>query len=94
MPFYKGKTRDGSDIEEIDGVAYVNPRNPNEWSNQPYPEQRKLINMKARLLKYMAGKYTLDDVFKQIQDKTCGLSRSLRDYVSSHYDAGGNFIHD
>lgn len=32
--FY-GKTEDGSDIQEFEGV-YINPKNLNEWSNQPY----------------------------------------------------------
>ena len=40
----------------------------------------------------MNGRYTLDDVYKQIQNKTCPLSRSVREYVLSHYDAEGNFI--
>jgi len=36
MPFYRGTTPDGSDMEEVEGM-YINPKNPNEWSNMPYP---------------------------------------------------------
>lgn len=91
MPFYRGRSADGSDMEEVEGV-YVNPRNPNEWSSKPYPEQQRFINMKNILLNYMNGRYTLDDVYNQIQNKTCPLSRRVREYVLSHYDAKGNFI--
>jgi hypothetical protein len=39
MPIYKGTTPDGSDMEEVG--MYVNPRNPNEWSNMPYPKLKE-----------------------------------------------------
>lgn len=35
MPFYRGRSADGSDMEEVEGV-YVNSRNPNEWSSKPF----------------------------------------------------------
>lgn len=41
---------------------------------------------------YTNGKYCLDDVYKQIQNKTCPLSKRVRDFVLSHYDKEGNFI--
>lgn len=91
MPFYRGKSSDGSDMEEVEGM-YVNPDNPNEWSSKPYPSQIKVINMKNEVLAYMNGKYSLNDVYNQIQNKTCSLSYSLREYVLSHYDSSGNFI--
>jgi hypothetical protein len=91
MPFYTGKSSDGSDMKEVPGV-YVNPDNPNEWSPYPYPKQIKWIRMKEELMDYMNGRYCLNDVYKQIQDKTCPLSKRLRDYVLSHYDEKGNFI--
>ncbi len=91
MPIYTGKSADGSDAHLVEGV-YVNPDNENEWSSKPYPKQQTIIRTKDAVLDYMDGKYTLDDVFKQIQNKTCPLSRRLRDYVLSHYDSEGNFI--
>lgn len=91
MPIYRGRSADGSDMEEVEGV-YVNPKNTNEWSSKPYPEQQRFINMKKIVFDYMNGRYTLDDVYNQIQNKTCPLSRRVREYVLSHYDAEGNFI--
>lgn len=91
MPFYTGKSADGSDMVEFEGV-YTNPDNENEWSSTPYPKQKKIINRKQAVLDYMNGKYTLDDVYEQIKNKTCKLSFQLRQYVLSHYDESGNFI--
>lgn len=93
MPFYKGKTRDGSDIEEVH-VAYVNPDNENEWSSKPYPSQKIDIANKKALLDYMNARYTLDDVYAQIQAKTCELSVRMRQYVRSHYNENGEFIYN
>jgi hypothetical protein len=35
--FY-GSSPDGSDAKEFEGV-YINPNNPNEWSNSPYLDE-------------------------------------------------------
>lgn len=91
MPSYTGKTADGSDMKEFEGV-YVNPDNSNEWSSTPYPSQRRAINIQNTLLDYMSGRYTLNDVYQQIKAKKCPLSRNLREYVLSHYDEHGNFL--
>jgi hypothetical protein len=88
--FYTGKSADGSDMKRFEGV-YINPDNENEWSSTIYPSQAKALRIKNSVLDYMDGKYTLDDVYQQIQNKTCPLSKSLRDYVLSHYDEFGNF---
>lgn len=90
MPFYYGKTADGSDMKEWEGV-YVNPKNPNEWSSEPYPEQKKEHRMWWAVRDYMNGRFTLNDVRDQIVKKTCSLPKSLRDYVLSYYDNDGNF---
>lgn len=91
MPFYIGRSADGSDMEEFGGM-YVNPKNTNEWSSQPYPEQQRFINMNNIVFEYMNGRYTLDDVYNQIKNKTCPLSRNVREYVLSHYNDEGDFI--
>ncbi len=91
MPFYTGKSRDGSDMEEVEGM-YVNPNNPDEWSSVPYPEQAKLIRIKNEVLEYMNGRFTLNDVYKQIKEKKSGLSARYKKFVLSHYDENGNFI--
>ncbi len=93
MPFYTGKSEDGSDMQEVPGV-YVNPDNPNEWGSHPYPSQIRELRLLQEIMDYMNGKYSLNDVYKQIQDKTCPLSKRLRDYVLSHYDENGNFTQD
>ena len=93
MPFYTGKSEDGSDMQEVPGV-YVNPDNPNEWSSYPYPSQIRELRLLQEIMDYMNGKYSLNDVYKQIQDKMCPLPKRLRDYVLSHYDENGNFIQD
>ena len=36
MPFYFGKSKDGSDMQEFEGM-HVHP-NGREWSNTKYPE--------------------------------------------------------
>ena len=91
MPIYTGSTADGSDMKEAEGM-FINPDNDDEWSSRPYPSQQKIISIKEELLDYQNGRYTLDDVYKQIQNKTCKLSKRLREYVLSHYDENGNFI--
>lgn len=91
MPFYSGTTKDWEDAEEVHG-GYINPDNPNEWSSVPYPKQRKWMRTQQAVLDYMDGRYSLRDVYDQIQAKTCQLPRSLRTYVLSHFNSEGNFI--
>lgn len=92
MPFYTGRTVDGSDMVEASAFAYVNPNNKEEWSNVPYPSQKKANRNYNALMEFMSGKYSLRDVYLQIQAKTCKLPSNLRQYVLSHYDCEGNFI--
>ena len=92
MPFYTGRTADGSDMVEASAFVYTNPDNEDEWSSHPYPAQRKASRNYSSVIEYMSGKYTLRDVYLQIQAKTCKLPSSLRQYVLSHYDSNGVFI--
>lgn len=60
------------------------------------PKSIKNINRhESRLydevINYMNGKFTLQDVYQQIQNKTCNLSSRCRDYVSNMFDENGNF---
>jgi len=92
MGIYVGKSADGSDMKEVDGV-FINPDNPDEWSNQPYNKKQKASVDYWNVYDYMADNHlTLGDVYQQVKDKVCPLSRRLRDYVLSHYDENGNFI--
>lgn len=91
MPFYYGKSRDGSDMKEFKGM-YINPDNPNEWSSMPYQKQVLESHIYDETIKYMNGRYSLDDVYKQIITKTTkGLSSRCKKFVLSHYDENGNF---
>ena len=40
MAFYTGKTKDGSDMREVQGMHIS--ENGKEWSNKPYPVTREL----------------------------------------------------
>tara|TARA_R110002153_G_scaffold13130_5_gene49081 strand:+ start:930 stop:1214 length:285 start_codon:yes stop_codon:yes gene_type:complete len=93
MPIYTGSTPDGSDMKEFEGV-YINPKNDNEWSTGPYPEQRRSMNKYNRLRDYMNGRYTLNDVYLQVKEKKCKLPSVMRKYVLSHYDTDGEFINN
>ena len=93
MTFYTGKSADGSDMKEFNGV-YVNPDNNDEWSSTPYPGQQKIENLYSDLMQYANGRFTLNDIYEQIQNGTCTLSKSRRDYVLSYYDENGKFKED
>jgi hypothetical protein len=92
MPIYTGKSADGSDMKEVEGV-YVNPDNPDEWSSDMYPSQAKLHRLYVTVWDYMNdNRLIIDDVYAQIKAKTCPLSKRERDYVLSHYDENGKLI--
>ena len=93
MPIYFGKSEDGSDMQEFDEGVYVDPHNPKIWSTEPYPGQRRILNLKNTVYNYMNDNhYTLDDVYKEIINKKCKLPLRYRKYVLKHYDKNGNFI--
>ena len=96
MPIYTGTGVLGDRdfyMEEAEGV-YVNPDNENEWSSRPYPSQAKFIRTKTEVLDYMSGKYTLQDVYNQILDKKCPLSKRCRDFVLDHFNEDGTFKYE
>lgn len=98
MPFYTGKTADGSDAKEFRGV-YVDPDNPNQWSSEPYTTEDKKAELEETradrkwyaLREYTNGRFTLEDVRAQIFHKECPLSATLRQYVLDHWDKDGVF---
>jgi hypothetical protein len=94
-----GRSADGSDMKEVQGVIYMNPDNPDEWSNKPYTkegtaEDRSLQRTHDEVMDYMNGRFTLDDVYQQIINRTLKKSKRFRDFVLSHYDSNGNFLYD
>ena len=93
MAIYTGRSE--KDGHEALGV-FINPNNSNEWSNKPYnKEQRQIVKdhrTYRELIEYMDGKYSLQDCYNQIKNKTFPLSCRLKRYVLNHYDEKGNFI--
>ncbi len=95
MPIYTGKSRDDSDMQESLDM-FINPDNKNKWSNKAYNKEQRQIAKDHKtyleLMDYMNGKYTLQDCYNQIQNKTFPLTARFKKYVLSHYDENGNFI--
>jgi hypothetical protein len=50
MPIFYGKSADGSYMKEFEGF-YINPENPNEWSNTAYEITRNLSKQKEWICK-------------------------------------------
>ncbi len=59
---------------------------------EPTKAQVSLRNMQRELYAYMDARFTLRDVYLQIQAKTCPLPKRVREYVLGHFDKDGNFI--
>lgn len=77
---FTGKTADGSDAQLAEGV-YVNPNNPEEWSNTPYPPS-KGQKMAWEIYDHIAANNrSLKDEYDLIQQKKSTLSRRLRDFA-------------
>jgi hypothetical protein len=78
MTFYIGSSKDGSDMHEHLGV-YINPNNPDEWSNMPYNSEQR---MHDRIQHYMdkTGK-SLHEIKLDIDNKVSDLPATLRNEV-------------
>lgn len=78
MPFYFGKSKDGSDLKEVEGM-YVSP-DGKEWSNMPYTdkvsrEKYKKARIYDEIYNYCAERgLTVSEAFNQIAKKESGLS--------------------
>lgn len=68
-------------------------REINIWNfDEPTRGEIDLRKIQNELYTYMDARFTLRDVYSQIQAKTCPLSKGVREYVLSHFDKDGNFI--
>ena len=77
---FTGKSADGSDAQVAEGV-HVNPENPEEWSNIPYPPS-KGQKMAWEIYDHIAANNrTLKEEYDLIQQKKSTLSKRLRDFV-------------
>jgi hypothetical protein len=79
MPFFTGKTRDASDIKEVQGM-YIS-ENGKEWSNKPYPIHREL----NRHLKYT--NLTFKEAYQAMLNGESKASKKVQKYVLTNYKA-------
>lgn len=79
MPFYTGKTKDGSDMQEVQGM-YIS-EDGNQWSNQPYPIHRELY----RHLRYV--NLSFKEAHEAMLNGTSKASKRVRKYVLANYHA-------
>lgn len=76
MPFYTGKSADGSDMKEVMG-AFVSP-DGKEWSNMPYTEEDRIYE---KIFNHINGIRTFRDEYNLILAKKSTLPRKCRDYL-------------
>jgi hypothetical protein len=79
MPFYRGSTADGSDMEEVSGM-HVSP-DGKEWSSEPYPltkEQRYWEEIYSYLAKNNRG---IVEEYELILKKQSKLNKRYRDFI-------------
>lgn len=79
MAFYNGQSRDGSDMEEVQGM-YIS-EDGKSWSNQPYPITREL----NKHLKFVD--LTLKEAHQAILDGNSKASKRVQKYLLANYNA-------
>jgi hypothetical protein len=79
MAFYTGRTKDGSDMQEVQGM-YIS-EDGNGWSNQPYPIHRELY----RHLRYVD--LSFKEAHEAMLNGTSKASRRVQKYVIANYHA-------
>jgi hypothetical protein len=77
--FLTGKSRDGSDATEVQGM-YIS-ENGNEWSNKPYPIHREL----KRHLNYV--NLSFKESYEAILNGNSKASKRVQKYVLANYKA-------
>lgn len=79
MSFYTGKTKDGSDMQEVQGM-YIS-EDGKGWSNQPYPIHRELY----RHLRYVD--LSFKEAHEAMLNGTSKASKRVQKYVIANYHA-------
>lgn len=79
MAFYTGKTKDGSDMRDVQGMHIS--ENGKEWSNKPYPVTREL----NRHLRF--ANLTLKEGCQAILDGKSIASKRVQKYLLANYKA-------
>lgn len=84
MTIYTGRSADGSDMKEFEGV-YTNPDNPDEWQSKPYPSQRRWMSKKREIESYAnRNNLTIEEIYQEIKDKSSKLSYKQREWVKEY----------
>ena len=88
MPFYTGKSADGSDIREVQGM-YVSP-DGKEWGSKPYTEEQRAderyYKTREEVYDHINAKRTLREEYHLILAKQSKLCRRCRDWVVKCFD--------
>jgi hypothetical protein len=79
MPFYTGRTKDGSDMQEAQGM-YIS-EDGTQWSNQPFPIHREL----KRHLRYV--NLSFKEAHEAMLNGTSKASKRVQRYVIANYHA-------
>lgn len=79
MAFYVGKTKDGFDMKEVQGM-YIS-EDGNKWSNTPYPIHRELY----RHLKYV--NLSFKEAHEVILNGVSKASKRVQKYILANYHA-------
>jgi hypothetical protein len=82
---YTGKSEDGSDMREAEGV-YVHP-DGKQWSSQPWIITKE-DRMYWEIRNHIDGKRSLQDEYDLVKAKKSTLSRTLRDFLVKFMDEG------
>jgi hypothetical protein len=77
--FLTGKSKDGSDAREVQGM-YIS-ESGNEWSNMPYPIHREL----NRHLRYV--NLSLKEAHQAILNGNSKASKRVQKYLLANYEA-------
>ena len=82
---FTGKSADGSDMEEVEGV-YMHP-DGKQWSSEPWIITKE-DRMYWEIRDHIDGKRSLQDEYDLVKAKKSTLSRALRDFLVKFMDEG------
>jgi hypothetical protein len=84
MPFYTGKSADGSDIKEVEGM-YVSACG-NYWSSKPFKDKASREIYKRQrawneIMEHINGKRTIREEYSLIKEKKSTLSARCKKLI-------------
>lgn len=92
MPFYTGKTADGSDMKEVHG-GYIAP-DGKSWSNHPWPPSKEDRIWDRIYIHLCYNSRSIKDEYELILIKKSLLSRAERDFIVKliEYENGNSIM--